>query len=320
MRKGLATFSPHFRIKRGLFTARKGFLILLLNSYVVQLSKKLYSWKIIRYTLNLMEENYIPQEAQSQAYTAATPSEPEGSKGKGKRHSEGLITAKKWTPIATQRSRKPQNSASIQGKPTLTACTGKITIINPVLTSKGKLPKSADNKFVQRTVKEDKEGLSITRRPGRGHRGHSGGWQETEGNHTNSAIHFPIQQEAQTRGLERYGSSSSAPPTPKRFLSMEHGKQEVQPGISLGRTWSKWPEDLSQRDKIQRHYDNYQRLECHQAVQTPGCNGKQDKVESSHYPSYRRTANPDRAHSDSLRLIRSRPNQLSSGFTPFRNQ
>ncbi|MBW0495856.1 hypothetical protein O181_035571 [Austropuccinia psidii MF-1] len=112
------------------------------------------------------------------------PSEPEGSKGKGKRHSEGLITAKRWTPIATQRNRKPQNSASIQGKPALTTCTGKITVINPVVASKGKLKKAADNKFVQGTVKDlvfqrnqpdDREGLSRTRRPGRRHLGHSGG-------------------------------------------------------------------------------------------------------------------------------------------------
>ncbi|MBW0474546.1 hypothetical protein O181_014261 [Austropuccinia psidii MF-1] len=39
MWKGLSAFPPHFRIKRGLFRARKGFLILLLNSYVVQMSK-----------------------------------------------------------------------------------------------------------------------------------------------------------------------------------------------------------------------------------------------------------------------------------------
>ncbi|MBW0577616.1 hypothetical protein O181_117331 [Austropuccinia psidii MF-1] len=50
--------------------------------------------------------------------------------------------------------------------------------------------------------------------------------------------------------MERHGSSSSAPPTPQRFISMEHGQQEVQPGISLGRTWSKFPEDLFQRDKF----------------------------------------------------------------------
>ncbi|MBW0555886.1 hypothetical protein O181_095601 [Austropuccinia psidii MF-1] len=63
------------------------------------------------------------------------------------------MTKKKWIPIASQRSRKPQNSSSIQGKPTLITCTGKITIINPVVTSKGKLPKAIDNTFVQGTVK-----------------------------------------------------------------------------------------------------------------------------------------------------------------------
>ncbi|MBW0467716.1 hypothetical protein O181_007431 [Austropuccinia psidii MF-1] len=75
----------------------------------------------------------------------------------------------------------------------------------------------------QRNLPEDREGLSRIRRPGRGHLGHSGGWQDAEGDHTHSAIHFPIQQETQTRGLERGGTSSSAPPTPQRFISMEHG-------------------------------------------------------------------------------------------------
>ncbi|MBW0470671.1 hypothetical protein O181_010386 [Austropuccinia psidii MF-1] len=144
----------------------------------------------------------------------------------------------------------------------------------------------------QRNQPEDREGLSRIRRPERGHLGDSGGWKDSEGNHTHSAIHFPIKQEPQTRGLERYGSSSSAPPTPQRFISIEHGQQEVQPGISLGRTWSKLPEDLSQRDRLQRPYGNNQR----------------------------RTANPDRAHSDSFRLTRSRPNQISIGFIPFRSQ
>ncbi|MBW0497700.1 hypothetical protein O181_037415, partial [Austropuccinia psidii MF-1] len=112
--------------------------------------------------------------------------------------------------------------------------------------------------------------------------------------------------EPQTRGLERHGSSSSAPQTPQRFLSMNHGQQEVQPGIPLGRTWSKLPEDLSQRDRLQRPYGNNHRLESHQAVQTPGGEGKKDMGESSHYPSYRRTAAPDRAYSDSFRLTRRR--------------
>ncbi|MBW0519759.1 hypothetical protein O181_059474 [Austropuccinia psidii MF-1] len=121
---------------------------------------------------------------------------------------------------------------------------------------------------------EDRKGLSRTRRPGKGHLGHSGGWQDTEGNHTHSAIHFQIQQEPQTRRLERYESSSSAPPTPQEFISMEHGPQEVQTGIPLGRNWRNLAEDLSQRDRLQRPYGNHQRWESHQSVQTPGGEGK----------------------------------------------
>ncbi|MBW0529042.1 hypothetical protein O181_068757 [Austropuccinia psidii MF-1] len=68
----------------------------------------------------------------------------------------------------------------------------------------------------QRNQPEDREGLSRTRRSGGGHIGHSGEWRAIEGNHTHSAIHIAIQQEPQTRGLEGYGSSSSAPPTPQR--------------------------------------------------------------------------------------------------------
>ncbi|MBW0579214.1 hypothetical protein O181_118929 [Austropuccinia psidii MF-1] len=101
---------------------------------------------------------------------------------------------------------------------------------------------------------------------------------------------------------------------------MEHGQQEAQPSIPLGRTWSKFPEDMSQIDRLQRPYGNHQGLEPHQEVQTPGGEGKQDKGESSHYQSYRRTADPERAYSDSFRITRSRPNRLSSGFKPFRNQ
>ncbi|MBW0513586.1 hypothetical protein O181_053301 [Austropuccinia psidii MF-1] len=96
--------------------------------------------------------------------------------------------------------------------------------------------------------------------------------------------------------------------------------KKVQPGIPLGRTWSKLPEDFSQRDRLQRTYGNHKMLESQQEVQAPGGEGKQDKAESSHFPSYRRTADPDRAYSDSFRLTRSRPNQLSSGFISFRNQ
>ncbi|MBW0488529.1 hypothetical protein O181_028244 [Austropuccinia psidii MF-1] len=167
---------------------------------------------------------------------------------------------------------------------------------------------------------ENRESLSRARRPRRGHLGHSGGWQDIEGNHTHFAINFPIQQKPQTRGLEGYGASSLAQPTPQRPFSMEHGQQEVKPGIPLGRTWSNFPEDLYQREILQRPYGNHQRLESHQAVQTPAGEGKQDKGESRHYPSYRRTADLDRAYSYSFRITRSRPNQLSSGFKPFSNK
>ncbi|MBW0486985.1 hypothetical protein O181_026700 [Austropuccinia psidii MF-1] len=181
-------------------------------------------------------------------------------------------------------------------------------------------PLNLRNLGFQRNQREDRAGLSRARKPGGGHLRHSGGWKNIEGNHIHSAIQIPMKHKPQTKGLEGYGSSSSAPPTPQRPFSMEHGQQEVQPRISLGRTWTKLPEDISQRDRLQRPYGNHQRLESHHAVQTPGGEGKQDKGESSHYPSYRRTADPDRAYSDSFRLTRTRPNQLSSGSTSFRSQ
>ncbi|MBW0462704.1 hypothetical protein O181_002419 [Austropuccinia psidii MF-1] len=114
---------------------------------------------------------------------------------------------------------------------------------------------------------EDRQGLFRTRRPG--HLGHSGGWQDTKINNLHSAIHLPIQQKPQTRGLEGYGSSSSSPPTPQRAFPIEHGKQEVQPSITLGRTLSKFPEGMSQRDILHRSYGTQKRMEFQQAVQTP---------------------------------------------------
>ncbi|MBW0471228.1 hypothetical protein O181_010943 [Austropuccinia psidii MF-1] len=89
---------------------------------------------------------------------------------------------------------------------------------------------------------------------------------------------------------------------------MEHRQQEVQPSIRLGSTWGKVPGDMSQRDRIQRPSGNHQRLESHQAVQTPTGECKLDKGESSHHPSYRRITDPDRAYSDSFRITRSSPN------------
>ncbi|MBW0493872.1 hypothetical protein O181_033587 [Austropuccinia psidii MF-1] len=162
-------------------------------------------------------------------------------------------------------------------------------------------PSHLRDRGFQRNQPEDREGFSKTRRTGRGHLGQSGGWQKIEGNNTHSAIHIPIKQKPHTSGLKGYGS-------------------KVQPGIPLGQTWSKLPKDLSQRDRLKTTYGNNQRLESHPEVQTPGGEGKQDKGDSSHYPTYRGTTDPDRAYSDSLRLTRSRPKQLSVGFKSFRNQ
>ncbi|MBW0555814.1 hypothetical protein O181_095529 [Austropuccinia psidii MF-1] len=77
---------------------------------------------------------------------------------------------------------------------------------------------------------------------------------------------------------------------------------------------------MFQRVTLQRTYRNHQRLKLHQVVQTPGGEGNQDKGESSHYTSYRRTAEIDRAYSNSFTLTRSRQSQLSSGLTPLRKQ
>ncbi|MBW0590716.1 hypothetical protein O181_130431, partial [Austropuccinia psidii MF-1] len=257
------------------------------------------------------EENYIPLESQSQANTPVTPSEPEGSKGKAKRHSEGLITAKKWTNIATQRNRKQQNSASIQGKPTLTTCKGKITIINPVVTSQSKLPKSADNKFVQGTVKGTNK-------------------------RTEKACSEPEDMEEDTLDTVVDGKTlrEIIPTVPFTFQLSRNLKPEDWKDMYQVLQLHQLLKDLFQCSmdnkslNLESHWaqlgesfqNNHQRLESYQAVQTPGGEGKQDKGESSHYPSYRRTADPDRAYSDSFRLTRSRPNQLSNGFTPFRNQ
>ncbi|MBW0577432.1 hypothetical protein O181_117147, partial [Austropuccinia psidii MF-1] len=258
-----------------------------------------------------------------------TPSEPEGSKGKGKRHSEGLITAKKWTPIATQKSSKPQNSASIQGKLTLITCTGKITIINPVVTSIGKLPQSADNKFVQGTDKEILASKGTSQRTEKA----CPEPEDLKGDTLDTVVDGKTMREIMSTlpfTLQFNGDLK-----PEDWKDMDQVLQlhqlpkdlfqwsmdnKAQPGISLGTTWSKLPEDLSQRDRLQRPYDNYQRLQSYQAVQTPGGKGTEDKGVSNHYPSCRRTVNPHRAYSDSFRLTRSRKNQLPSAFRPFRRQ
>ncbi|MBW0462432.1 hypothetical protein O181_002147 [Austropuccinia psidii MF-1] len=61
---------------------------------------------------------------------------------------------------------------------------------------------------------------------------------------------------------------------------MEHGQKEVQPSFTLGRSWSRLPDNMSQRDTLKRPCGNNQRMESQQEVQNQ---------------------------------------ELPSGFTPFRN-
>ncbi|MBW0573622.1 hypothetical protein O181_113337 [Austropuccinia psidii MF-1] len=133
-------------------------------------------------------------------------------------------------------------------------------------------------------------------------------------------MHLLIQQKSQTRGLDRHGTSTSAPPTPQRPVAMEHGKQDIQPGFKFGTIWRKLPEDMSERYIFQRPYGNHQRLESQEAVQTLRGKGSQDKGGLSCNPRYRREMDPERAYSDSFMLTRIRKTQLSSGFTPLRIQ
>ncbi|MBW0508388.1 hypothetical protein O181_048103 [Austropuccinia psidii MF-1] len=81
---------------------------------------------------------------------------------------------------------------------------------------------------IPRHQPQDREGLFRTRRTERGHLGLSGGWEDTETKNTHSAIQLSIQRKPQARGLEGYGSISSAPPTPQRSSAMKHGQQEVK--------------------------------------------------------------------------------------------
>ncbi|MBW0485049.1 hypothetical protein O181_024764 [Austropuccinia psidii MF-1] len=97
------------------------------------------------------------------------------------------------------------------------------------------------NLGIPRNQPEHRPGLFRVRRPGSTHHGHHNRWQDTEGDHTYTVIHPPIQWEPKNRGLEGYGSIFSAPPTPQRSITMEYEKQEVQPSFTLGRTGSMLP-------------------------------------------------------------------------------
>ncbi|MBW0471914.1 hypothetical protein O181_011629 [Austropuccinia psidii MF-1] len=75
-----------------------------------------------------------------------------------------------------------------------------------------------------RNQPEERTGLFRSRAPGFGQHSEL---QDTQVNHSHTPINLPIQQNPQTRGLDRHGSSTSAPPTPQRPVPIENGKQDI---------------------------------------------------------------------------------------------
>ncbi|MBW0581987.1 hypothetical protein O181_121702 [Austropuccinia psidii MF-1] len=57
----------------------------------------------------------------------------------------------------------------------------------------------------QRNQPEGREGLSRTRRPGRGYLGDSGGWKDTEGNDIHPAITFQFNRNLNPEGWKDMG-------------------------------------------------------------------------------------------------------------------
>ncbi|MBW0468156.1 hypothetical protein O181_007871 [Austropuccinia psidii MF-1] len=88
--------------------------------------------------LFMVQESFIQLEAKSQCHIPVATSDTDHMQIEiGKRNIESPITAKKWTPISTQRTRKPHLSASVQDKPALVACKGEISIIKPYVAFEG---------------------------------------------------------------------------------------------------------------------------------------------------------------------------------------
>ncbi|MBW0532543.1 hypothetical protein O181_072258 [Austropuccinia psidii MF-1] len=147
---------------------------------------------------------------------------------------------------------------------------------------------------IPRNQPEERRGLFKSRIPG--FRQYDE-WQDTEKNHSHTPINLPIQQRPQNRGLDLHGSSTSDPPTPQIPVPVEYGAQEVQPVLKLGNPRGKLPEDISQRDFLQRTHGIYQGLESQQEIQTLKREGSQNQGESSHNPGYRGAMDPEREYS-----------------------
>ncbi|MBW0563921.1 hypothetical protein O181_103636 [Austropuccinia psidii MF-1] len=157
------------------------------------------------------------------------------------------------------------------------------------------------NLAFQRNPPEDREGFSRTRRPGGGHLGHSGGWQYIEGNNNHSTIHITAKHKLKPGDWKDMDQVLQLHQLLKDLFQWRMDNKS----FNLA---SHWEEVGASFQKICLKYIAFNTLRY------------PPKGEPSHYPSYRRTTDPDRAHSDSFKLTRSRESQLSSRLTPFRNQ
>ncbi|MBW0469331.1 hypothetical protein O181_009046 [Austropuccinia psidii MF-1] len=170
---------------------------------------------------------------------------------------------------------------------------------------------------IPRNQPEERTGLFRSRRSGFGKYDE---WKDIKGNNAHTPIQLQIQQIHQARGVDRHGSSTSAPLTSQIPVPVKNGTHKVQPGFTLSITRGKLPEDISQRVVFQRAYGNYPRLESQHTIQTLRREGSQNQGESSQNPGYRGSMEPERAYSDFFRITRRRPTRLSSGFKPPRIQ
>ncbi|MBW0588304.1 hypothetical protein O181_128019, partial [Austropuccinia psidii MF-1] len=116
----------------------------------------------------------------------------------------------------------------------------------------------------QRNQPEEREGLSRTRRPERGHLGHSSGWQNNEGDNIQPC-------HSHSNSIET--SNQRTGKTWIKFFSSTNSSRTYSNGAwtTRGLTWHLTGQNLEKE------------------VQTPGGKGTEDKRESSHYPSNRRT-------------------------------
>ncbi|MBW0543578.1 hypothetical protein O181_083293 [Austropuccinia psidii MF-1] len=132
------------------------------------------------------------------------------------------------------------------------------------------------NLGIPRGCPEDRKGLFRARRPGTGHLGHNCGCR-----------------------LERFGSSSSAPPTPQRLIPMERRQQDVQPSITLKET-----RILEHQSTFQAIEEQLNQTECtHIPSGSQGVDQPNSQVSSHHSGTSRSAAKSH--HSSQLQVVSS---------------